>query len=233
MAADNSDFSEVSGENRAEHEEAVRKPVALRGVVWNIVAGNPEKVRGEVVSPLQSPTKNAILPPPSSLGWRPPCETLAVWVTSFVGSNRFFGSQGSHWRVTLGPRRLRRFGKSGEIMRLKVGDVVQVVAGDDKGTRGKVVRTDREKNKIVVEGVNRAYKHVKRGHPKAPQGGRLSIEMPISASNAMLIDPTTDKPTRTHIQLPKTKDEPKQLVAKSGAVLRRIGKDNSEASADN
>ncbi|MCX7411664.1 MAG: 50S ribosomal protein L24 [Planctomycetales bacterium] len=117
-------------------------------------------------------------------------------------------------------------------MRLKVGDVVQVVAGDDKGTRGKIVRTDREKNKIVVEGVNRAYKHVKRGHPKAPQGGRLSIEMAINASNAMLIDPTTDKPTRTRIQLPKTKDEPKLLVAKSGAVLRRIGKDPSATPAD-
>ena len=117
-------------------------------------------------------------------------------------------------------------------MRLKVGDFVQVVAGDDKGTRGKIVRTDREKNKIVVEGVNRAYKHVKRGHPKAPQCGRLSIEMAINASNAMLIDPTTDKPTRTRIQLPKTKDEPKLLVAKSGAVLRRIGKDPSATPAD-
>lgn len=109
-------------------------------------------------------------------------------------------------------------------MRLKTGDVVQVMAGDDKGTRGKIARVINDKNKIVVEGVNRVYKHVKRGHPKAPQGGRLSIEMPIHASNVMLIDPQTDKPTRTRIQLPTVKGEKKALVTKrSGAELRKIG----------
>ena len=109
-------------------------------------------------------------------------------------------------------------------MRLKTGDVVQVIAGDDKGTRGKIARILREENKIVVEGVNRVYKHVKRGHPKAPQGGRLSIEKAINASNVMLIDPQTDKPTRTRIQLPAVKGEKKTLVAKrSGAELRKIG----------
>ena len=109
-------------------------------------------------------------------------------------------------------------------MRLKTGDVVQVMAGDDKGTRGKIARVIRDKNKVVVEGVNRVYKHVKRGHAKAPQGGRLSIEMPIDASNVMLIDPKTNKPTRTRIQVPAAKGEKKTLVAKkSGAELRTIG----------
>lgn len=109
-------------------------------------------------------------------------------------------------------------------MRLKTGDVVQVMAGDDKGTRGKIARVINDKNKIVVEGVNRVYKHVKRGHPKSPQGGRLSIEMPIHASNVMLIDPQTEKPTRTRIQLPAVKGEKKALVTKrSGAELRKIG----------
>jgi len=113
---------------------------------------------------------------------------------------------------------------TGEIMRLKTGDVVQVIAGDDKGTRGKIARVLREENKVIVEGVNRVYKHVKRGHPKAPQGGRLSVEKPVSASNVMLIDPQTDKPTRTRIQLPAVKGEKKILVAKrSGAELRKIG----------
>ena len=110
-------------------------------------------------------------------------------------------------------------------MRLKTGDTVQVIAGDDKGTHGKIVRVLRETNKIVVEGVNRVYKHVKRGHPKAPQGGRLSIEMPIHLSNVMLIDPQSDKPTRTRIQLPTVNGEAKLLIAKqSGAELRKIGK---------
>ncbi len=109
-------------------------------------------------------------------------------------------------------------------MRLKTGDLVQVITGDDKGTRGKITRVLRDKGKVVVEGVNRVYKHVKRGHPKAPQGGRLSVEMPIQASNVMLIDPQTDKPTRVRIELPKAEGEKKALVAKrSGATIRTIG----------
>ena len=55
---------------------------------------------------------------------------------------------------------------------------MEVIAGDDRGVRGKVLRVDREAGKVVVEGVNRVYKHVRRSQ-KNPQGGRLSKEMPI------------------------------------------------------
>ena len=64
-------------------------------------------------------------------------------------------------------------------------DVVQVIAGDDKGTRGKVLRVIRSEGKIVVEGVNRVYRHLKPSR-RNPQGGRLSKEMPVSASNVLL-----------------------------------------------
>ena len=50
----------------------------------------------------------------------------------------------------------------------------------------KVLQVVADGKKVVVEGVNRVYKHVKRGHPKSPQGGRLSLEMPIDISNVLL-----------------------------------------------
>ncbi|TWU05493.1 50S ribosomal protein L24 [Stieleria varia] len=80
-------------------------------------------------------------------------------------------------------------------MLLRVNDEVIVIAGASKGHRGKVLKIDRKKNKVVVEGAALVKKHVRRSQ-KNPQGGRLSKEMPISASNVMLIDPKTNQPTR-------------------------------------
>ena len=71
-------------------------------------------------------------------------------------------------------------------MLIRVNDTVEVIAGDDRGTRGKVLRVDRRAGKVVVEHVNRVYKHVRRSQ-KNPQGGRLSMEMPISVSNVLLV----------------------------------------------
>ena len=74
-------------------------------------------------------------------------------------------------------------------MYIRKDDVVEVVTGDDKGTRGKVLRVLRAKNQVVVEGINRVYRHLKPSR-RNPQGGRLSKEMPISASNVLLWCPT-------------------------------------------
>jgi large subunit ribosomal protein L24 len=71
-------------------------------------------------------------------------------------------------------------------MWIKANDTVKVISGEDRGTRGKVLRIDRDAGKLVVEGVNRVYKHVRRSQ-RNPQGGRLSMEMPISISNVQLI----------------------------------------------
>jgi len=71
-------------------------------------------------------------------------------------------------------------------MRIKSNDTVKVIAGEDRGTTGKVLRVQRKAGKLVVEGVNRVYKHVKRSQ-KNPQGGRLSKEMPIAAGNVQLV----------------------------------------------
>lgn len=72
-------------------------------------------------------------------------------------------------------------------MKIKRGDMVQVIAGDDAGdTPRKVLQVLDGGKAVLVEGVNRVYKHVKRGHPKSPQGGRLSLDMPIDISNVLL-----------------------------------------------
>ena len=69
-------------------------------------------------------------------------------------------------------------------MKIKKGDLVQVIAGDDTSREPKrVLQVLSGSQKVIVEGVNRVYKHVKRGHPKSPQGGRLSKEMAVDASN--------------------------------------------------
>src|SRR5438067_11253297 len=75
-------------------------------------------------------------------------------------------------------------------MNLRKDDIVEVITGDDAGgakarTTGRVLRTLPEEDKVVVEGVNRVYKHLKPSRQN-PQGGRLSKEMPISVSNVLL-----------------------------------------------
>ncbi|MCH2181022.1 MAG: 50S ribosomal protein L24 [Mariniblastus sp.] len=80
-------------------------------------------------------------------------------------------------------------------MKIKVGDMVQVIRGKDRGVTGKVVSVDHAKNKLLIEGVNMVYKHVKPSQ-RNPQGGRLHKEMPIHASTVMALCPKTNQPTR-------------------------------------
>ena len=105
-------------------------------------------------------------------------------------------------------------------MLLKVDDEVLVIAGGDKGHRGKILVVDRKRNRVVVEGAGLVRKHVRRSQ-KNPQGGRLSKEMPIHASNVMVIDPSTGKPTRIGVRY--LDDGSKERFAKkSGASLGRV-----------
>ncbi len=80
-------------------------------------------------------------------------------------------------------------------MKVKVDDIVEVISGDEKGQRGKVLAVDGETRKVVVEGVNKVYKHVRRSQ-KNPQGGRLSKEMPVPVSNVMVVCPQSNKASR-------------------------------------
>ncbi|MEZ6014038.1 MAG: 50S ribosomal protein L24 [Planctomycetota bacterium] len=80
-------------------------------------------------------------------------------------------------------------------MHVKRGDQVIVIAGNDKGTQGEVVAVERARNRVIVQGVNMRIKHQKPTQQQ-PKGERVTRESSIHASNVMLIDAATGKPTR-------------------------------------
>ncbi len=96
-------------------------------------------------------------------------------------------------------------------MHIKTNDTVEVMVGDDKGQRGKVLSIDRRDGRLVVEGVNRVYKHVRRSQ-RNPQGGRLSKEMPLQISNVLLICVRCAKGVKTGARA--TKDGSKERFCK-------------------
>ena len=105
-------------------------------------------------------------------------------------------------------------------MYFRIDDEVEVIAGADKGHRGKILKIDRKNNKLIVEGAAKVWKHVRKSQ-KNPQGGRLNKEMPISASNVMLVDPSSGKPTRIGVRF--LADGSKERFAKkSGTSIGKI-----------
>ena len=84
-------------------------------------------------------------------------------------------------------------------LHIKKGDTVIVLAGEDKGRTGKVLKVEREKMRAIVEGVNIVTKSAKPS-AKNPQGGFTKIEAPIHISNLSLIDPKSGKATRVSIK---------------------------------
>lgn len=101
-------------------------------------------------------------------------------------------------------------------LKIKSGDTVRVIAGDHKGTEGKVLRVDREKNKAIVEGANLVSKHTKPS-AKSPQGGIVKKEAPIHISNLSLIDPKTKEATKTGTKIEG--DKKVRFAKKSNQVL--------------
>lgn len=95
-------------------------------------------------------------------------------------------------------------------IKIKSGDTVRVIAGDHKGSEGKVVRIFRDKNKAIVEGVNTVSKHEKPS-AKNPQGGIIEKEAPIHISNLSLIDPKSGEATRVGYEM---RDGKKVRIAK-------------------
>ena len=80
-------------------------------------------------------------------------------------------------------------------LHIKKGDMVQVIAGDNKGQQGKVLKVEAEKQRAIVEGVNLCKKATK-PNAQNPQGGIVKQEAPIHISNLQPIDPKTGKATR-------------------------------------
>jgi len=102
-------------------------------------------------------------------------------------------------------------------MKIRKGDRVMVISGNEKGKEGTVLRVEPEKNRVVVQGLNVRKRHRKPSQTD-PEGGIVAFEAPIDASNVMLIDPTSGEPTRVRTQ--KNADGTKDRVSvKSGKVI--------------
>ena len=100
-------------------------------------------------------------------------------------------------------------------MNLKVGDKVIVIAGSNKGKEGTIKKVLKKENRVLIEGVNLVKKHQKGNGQES--GGILEIEAPIHASNVMIIDPKTKKPTR--IDKKTDKEKKVRIAIKSGEKL--------------
>ena len=82
--------------------------------------------------------------------------------------------------------------------KIKKDDLVQVIAGKDKGKQGKVLRVFPSRDRVLVEGVNRVTKHLRAGQNNngSTEGGLQVVEAPVHISNVAVVDPETKKPTR-------------------------------------
>ena len=102
-------------------------------------------------------------------------------------------------------------------VRIKKGDTVVVLAGDDRGKKGRVLSVQADKQRAIVEGLNMVTKHTKPS-AKHPQGGRIQMEAPIHISNLSLVDPKSGNATRIAI---KVKEDGKKvrIAKKSGEEI--------------
>jgi large subunit ribosomal protein L24 len=85
-------------------------------------------------------------------------------------------------------------------MKIRKNDNVMIIAGNDRGKTGKVLKVFPTDNKVIVEGMNIRKRHTKPSQ-RTPQGGILEKEAPINVSNVMLLDPKTNEPTRLGSQV--------------------------------
>jgi len=109
---------------------------------------------------------------------------------------------------------------------IKKDDLVQVIAGSDRGKQGKVLEVLTEQNRVIVEGVNYVTKHTRVGQTQrgTKTGGIETMEAPIHISNVAVVDPSTKKPTRVgHRVEEKVKDGVKRTVRVRYA--KKSGKD--------
>lgn len=116
----------------------------------------------------------------------------------------------------------REVPRSRNKVHVRRGDRVRVIRGNYAGTEGTVLRVLTEENKVVVEGVNRRTKH-QRPTQDQPEGGRITFEAPIDASNVMLIDPGSGEPSRVRKRV--AKDGSKERVSvRGGNPVPKTGK---------
>jgi large subunit ribosomal protein L24 len=111
-------------------------------------------------------------------------------------------------------------------LHIRKNDVVEVIAGDHKGARGKVLHINKDRGRVVVEGVNVVYRHV-RPSRRNPQGGRVQKEAPIHLSNVLPYDSAAGKGRRVHFELKRGEGGrvvSKRRISTSGTVLSTLTK---------
>lgn len=109
---------------------------------------------------------------------------------------------------------------------VRKNEIVEVISGDHRGARGKVLRVDQVRGLVVVEGVNVVFRHV-RPSRRNPQGGRVEKEAPIHISNVLPLDAKTQRGTRVHFAVQTDaggRITGKQRVATSGSILGSVSK---------
>lgn len=99
-------------------------------------------------------------------------------------------------------------------LRIRKGDLVQVISGSDQGKQGRVISVDPGRGKIRVEKVRVQKRHLKPGRRGARTGGILEREGPIDVSRVMLVDPESNQPSRTRVEVRDGKRV--RIFAKSG-----------------
>ncbi len=104
-------------------------------------------------------------------------------------------------------------------MHIRRDDMAEVIAGDDKGVRARVLSVDVGRGRAIVEGVNRVHKHLRRSR-KNPQGGRLEIEAPVRLSNLLVVCSKCDRGVRVGARTDEN--------GKKFRVCRRCGADLRE-----
>jgi large subunit ribosomal protein L24 len=110
--------------------------------------------------------------------------------------------------------------------RIRKGDMVEVISGNDRGKRGRVLRTLPSKDRLVVQGVNLRWKHLRKSQQN-PQGGRVRREMPIHRSNVMVFDEASGSRVRVGYQVVdgrKTRVDRKTGAEIGAAVAGSAGK---------
>jgi large subunit ribosomal protein L24 len=106
-------------------------------------------------------------------------------------------------------------------MHIRRGDRVKVIRGNHAGQEGTVLRVDREKDRVVIEGVNLRKRHRKPSQTD-PEGGIISFEAPVHVSNVMLIDPSTGEPTRVRSQVGEDGRRERVSVRSGRAIPRTL-----------
>ncbi len=102
-------------------------------------------------------------------------------------------------------------------LRIRKGDLVQVISGADKGKQGRVLAIDRARGRVRVEKVRVQKRHLKAGRRGMRSGGILEQEGYVDASDVMLVDPTTHAPSRVRVE--SREGRRVRVFAKSGAAV--------------